>query len=63
MNKKKDLKKWIQNDNRFSGVDLDKNFRDVLKNSEKVIGAFRHASVHPGGVIIVPDEIRKYVPV
>ena len=57
------MKKWIQNDNRFSGVDLDKNFRDVLKNSEKVIGAFRHASVHPGGVIIVPDEIRKYVPV
>ena len=27
------------------------------------MGAFRLSSVHPGGVIIVPDEIRKYVPV
>ena len=63
MNQKKELKKWIQNDTRFSAVDLDKNFRTVLQNSEKIIGAFRHASVHPGGVIIVPDEICKYVPV
>ena len=63
MNTKKELEKWIEADTRFSGVDLDTNFRDVLQNSEKIIGAFRHASVHPGGVIIVPDEICKYVPV
>ena len=63
MNTKKELEKWIEADTRFSGVDLGTNFRDVLQNSEKIIGAFRHASVHPGGVIIVPDEICKYVPV
>ena len=63
MNTKKELEKWIETDTRFSGVDLDTNFREVLQNSEKIIGAFRHASVHPGGVIIVPDEICKYVPV
>ena len=63
MNQRKELKEWIHSDTRFSAVDLDKNFRDVLQNSEKIIGAFRHASVHPGGVIIVPDEICKYVPV
>jgi len=63
MNNKKELKKWIENDDRFSEVDLDKKYSDVLENSEKIIGAFRHVSVHPGGVIIVPDEICKYVPV
>ena len=35
----------------------------VLKDSKKIIGVLHHISVHPGGVIIVPDEIRKYVPV
>ncbi len=34
---------------------------EILKHSEKVMGAFRVSSVHPGGVIIVPDEIRKYI--
>ena len=63
MNTKKELENWIETDNRFSEVELDENFREVLQNSEKIIGAFRHASVHPGGVIIVPNEIYKYVPV
>lgn len=26
-------------------------------------GHFRHLSLHPGGVVLVPDEIRRYVPV
>src|SRR4029450_1588605 len=26
-------------------------------------GHFRHLSLHAGGVVIVPDEIRRYVPV
>ena len=63
MNNKKELKEWIKNDDRFSEVDLDKKYSEVLENSEKIIGSFRHVSVHPGGVIIVPDEICKYVPV
>ena len=35
----------------------------LLKESEKIVGVLRYLSIHPGGVIIVPDEIRKYVPV
>ena len=34
----------------------------ILKKSQNITGVFRHFSVHPGGVIIVPDEIQKYVP-
>ena len=58
-----ELVKWVRNDRRFKNLDLDDTLMEILKHSEKVMGAFRVSSVHPGGVIIVPDEIRKYVPV
>ena len=58
-----ELVKWVQNDRRFKNLNLDDTIIEILKHSEKVIGAFRVSSVHPGGVIIVPDELRKYVPV
>ena len=44
-------------------MDLDDTLIRVLQESEKIVGVFRHPSVHPGGMVIVPDEIRKYVPV
>ncbi|MCH8070027.1 MAG: DNA polymerase III subunit alpha [Candidatus Marinimicrobia bacterium] len=58
-----DLVQWVKTDPRFANSHLDDTLLEVLKQSEKVVGAFRHPSVHPGGVVIVPDEIRKYVPV
>ena len=58
-----DLARWVSTDPRFSNAHIDDTILDILRQSEKIIGAFRHPSVHPGGVIIVPDEIRKYVPV
>ena len=60
---RRDLLRWIREDPRFANVNLDDTLREVIACSEKITGVFRHASVHPGGVIIVPDEIRKYVPV
>ena len=47
----------------FSNIDLNETMMQVLKDSKKIVGVLHHISVHPGGVIIVPDEIRKYVPV
>ncbi|MDB9871350.1 DNA polymerase III subunit alpha [bacterium] len=44
-------------------LDIDDNMKNVLRISENLLGVFRHSSVHPGGVVIVPDEICKYVPV
>jgi len=58
-----DLARWVSTDPRFSNAHIDDTILDILNQSEKIIGAFRYSSVHPGGVIIVPDEIRKYVPV
>ena len=59
----KDLQFQVEEDSRFSNIDLNETMMQVLKDSKKIIGVLHHISVHPGGVIIVPDEIRKYVPV
>ncbi len=58
-----DLAKWVSTDSRFANAHIDETLLDILRQSEKIMGAFRYPSVHPGGIIIVPDEIRKYVPV
>ena len=60
---RRDLEHWVRTDPRFSNIDLDETLIRVLRQSEKIVGVFRYASVHPGGVVIVPDEIQKYVPV
>ena len=57
------LEYLVQSNFRFAGIDFNDELFNVVKYSEKVIGALRYLSVHPGGVIIVPDEICKYVPV
>ena len=61
--RRSDLLHWIENDERFKNLDIDSTLKEILHISEQVMGAFRVSSVHPGGVVIVPDEIRKYVPV
>ena len=36
---------------------------EILPWSVQLQGHFRHLGLHPGGVVLVPDEIRRYVPV
>jgi DNA-directed DNA polymerase III PolC len=36
---------------------------DILYWSVQLEGHFRNLGLHPGGVVLVPDEIRRYVPV
>ena len=36
---------------------------DILYWSGQLQGHFRNLGLHPGGVVLVPDEIRRYVPV
>jgi error-prone DNA polymerase len=35
----------------------------IIRSAVQVQNHFRHLSVHCGGIVIVPDEIRRYVPV
>lgn len=58
-----ELLDWIKTDPRFRNLDLDDTLLEIIQQSEKIVGVFQVSSVHPGGVVIVPDEIRKYVPV
>ena len=36
---------------------------EILCSSVQLQGHFRNLGLHPGGVVLVPDEIRRYVPV
>jgi error-prone DNA polymerase len=36
---------------------------EILDQAVQAEGHFRHLSLHAGGIVIVPDEIRRYVPV
>lgn len=42
---------------------IDQSLERILQLAICLVGVFHYPSVHPGGVIVVPDEIRKYVPV
>ena len=53
----------VKSDPRFRNLNLDDTLETVIRQGEELVGVFRHSSVHPGGVVVVPDEIRKYVPV
>ena len=59
----KNLQYWVKNDPRFANVDMDDDIENILKESEKITGVLRYISVHPGGVVIVPHDIRRHVPV
>ena len=60
---RRNLESWVKNDLKFSNLDLNETMINILQESDKIIGVFRNSSVHPGGIVIVPDEIQKYVPV
>ncbi len=47
----------------FRGLDLPEPWPTILRLARKIVGAPRHLSVHCGGVVIVPDEVERYVPV
>ncbi len=42
---------------------LKRPWPEILSWSVQLQGHFRNLGLHPGGVVLVPDEIRRYVPV
>ncbi|MFQ5905641.1 MAG: DNA polymerase III subunit alpha [bacterium] len=48
---------------KFRGVELKEPWPEVLRWARRLEGFPRNMSVHCGGVVIVPDEISRYVPV
>ena len=47
----------------FQGVKLSRDWLEIMDTARGLNGQLRHLSLHCGGLVIVPDEIRRYVPV
>ena len=47
----------------FQGEQLSRDWQEIAATARRLGGQLRHLSLHCGGLVIVPDEIRKYVPV
>jgi error-prone DNA polymerase len=45
----------------FAGLDLPAAWRDFARMAQPLVGIPRHLSLHPGGVVIVPDTLTRYV--
>jgi DNA polymerase III alpha subunit len=47
----------------FSQLDLPAVWQDLARMAQPLVGVPRHLSLHPGGVVIVPDALTDFVPV
>ncbi|MCM0080197.1 DNA polymerase III subunit alpha [Geomonas sp. Red32] len=47
----------------FKDERLSQDWVEIVATAQRLSGQLRHLSLHCGGLVIVPDEIRKYVPV
>jgi error-prone DNA polymerase len=59
----KDIRNELKDHPKMRGVELDKQWEEILDAAVMLEAHFNHLSVHCGGVVIVPDEIRRYCPV
>jgi len=48
---------------RMRGIEFRKPWDEILHTAVKLEDHLNHLSVHCGGLVIVPDEIRRYCPV
>jgi len=53
----------FKNHPKMRGIEFNKPWNEVLEASAYLEEHFNHLSVHCGGLVIVPDEIRRYCPV
>ncbi|HIJ36275.1 MAG TPA: hypothetical protein HPP59_03225 [Deltaproteobacteria bacterium] len=59
----KDSWQELSENPRMKGMEFKKPWDEILSTAFKLQGHFNHLSTHCGGLVIVPDEIRKYCPV
>jgi DNA-directed DNA polymerase III PolC len=59
----KHIWKELANHPKMRGIEFNKPWDEILSAAVKLEDHLNHLSVHCGGVVIVPDEIRRYCPV
>ncbi|MEJ2471920.1 MAG: DNA polymerase III subunit alpha [Desulfuromonadales bacterium] len=47
----------------FQGEKMSADWQEILRLAGRLRGQMRNLSLHCGGLVVVPDEIRRYVPV
>jgi len=58
-----ELLKTLQTLPELKHLDYSEPWPQIIKLAQKLVGTPRYLSVHPGGVVITPDPIDRYVPV
>ena len=56
------LESMIATHPNFAALDLPPSWRELAREAQPLLGVPRHISLHPGGVVVVPDTLHDYVP-
>jgi error-prone DNA polymerase len=59
----RDVWKELSNHPKLRGVEFNKPWDEILMTAAQLEDHFNHLSTHCGGMVVVPDEIRRYCPV
>jgi DNA polymerase III alpha subunit len=59
----KDIRDDFKGHPKMRGIEFNKPWDEIIDTAVRLEEHFNHLSVHCGGVVIVPDEIRRYCPV
>ncbi len=59
----KSMWKDLSSNPKMRGIEFKKPWNEILDAAAKLEAHFNHLSTHCGGLVVVPDEIRKYCPV
>jgi len=59
----KDILNDLKDHPKMRGVEFNRQWDEIIDTAVRLEAHFNHLSVHCGGVVIVPDEIRRYCPV
>jgi DNA-directed DNA polymerase III PolC len=58
-----DLMEKIKNRPEFKFIDFPHPWPEIMGYAQKLTGNPRYLSVHPGGIVITPEPINRYVPI
>ncbi len=59
----KGIWKQIENHPKMRGIELKKPWDEIINAAAQLEKHLNHLSVHCGGLVVVPDEVRRYCPV
>jgi len=59
----KNIRDDLKNHPKMRGIEFGRPWDEIIEVAASLEEHFNHLSVHCGGVVIVPDEIRRYCPV